>query len=92
MEIFATGGLVLLIGIGVVILVVLFLVMLLIARAWFKVARADEALVVSGRSQKDGAGKDSAVTVIVNGKASGQPDHAAPRNDFAAFAPGLDDR
>ncbi|GHD83532.1 flotillin [Salinibacterium amurskyense] len=73
MEIFATGGLVLLIGIGVVILVVLFLVMLLIARAWFKVARADEALVVSGRSQKDSSGKDSAVTVIVNGKALVNP-------------------
>ncbi|MBH0130773.1 flotillin family protein [Salinibacterium sp. NK8237] len=73
MEFFATGGLVLLIGIGVVVLVVLFLVMLLIARAWFKVARADEALVVSGRSQKDGAGNDSAVTVIVNGKALVNP-------------------
>ena len=73
MDIFATGGLVLIIGIGVVVLVVLFLVMLLIARAWFKVARADEALVVSGRSQKDGAGNDSAVTVIVNGKALVNP-------------------
>jgi len=73
MELFATGGLVLLIGIGVVVLVVLFLVMLLIARAWFKVARADEALVVSGRSQKDSTGSDSAVTVIVNGKALVNP-------------------
>lgn len=73
MDIFATGGLVLLIGIAVVVLVVLLLVLLLIARAWFKVARADEALVVSGRSQKDATGKDSAVTVIVNGKALVNP-------------------
>ncbi|EPR77158.1 Inner membrane protein YqiK [Leifsonia rubra CMS 76R] len=73
MELFATGGTVLLIGIGVVVVVVLLLILLLIARAWFKVARADEALVVSGRSQKDSSGRDSAVTVIVNGKALVNP-------------------
>jgi flotillin len=73
MELFATGGTILLIGIGVAVVVVLLLILLLVARAWFKVARADEALVVSGRSQKDSSGNDSAVTVIVNGKALVNP-------------------
>ena len=46
---------------------------LLSARAWIKVARADEALIISGKSQKDEGGTVHATTVVVNGKALVNP-------------------
>lgn len=49
------------------------LVVLLLIRSWMKVARADEALVVSGRRQTDEAGTQSNITVIVNGRAVVNP-------------------
>lgn len=65
------------IAVGLVVLVGFLLVVSLIGfivfRSWVKVARADEALVVSGRSQKLSDGTESAVTVIVNGKAAVNP-------------------
>lgn len=61
-------------GVGVAAAVVVLLIIvgigLLVMRSWIKVARADEALVVSGRKQ---ANSDSNVAVIVNGKAIVNP-------------------
>ncbi|WP_144794751.1 SPFH domain-containing protein [Microbacterium paludicola] len=85
MEIAGLVGILILVGIGVVILIVVGLIVLLFARSWIKVARADEALVISGRKQKiqrailaaDGTSSsesvDSPVTVIVNGKSLVNP-------------------
>lgn len=72
MEWIVGGGLFLLIAVGLVVLFVILLVVLLVARAWIKVARPDEALVISGRAQKIADG-ESPVTVIVNGKALVNP-------------------
>ncbi|MGO1803282.1 MAG: SPFH domain-containing protein, partial [Microbacteriaceae bacterium] len=85
MEIAGAVGILILVGIAVVALIVIGLVVLLFARSWIKVARADEALVISGRKQKvqraiisaDGTSSsesvDSPVTVIVNGKSLVNP-------------------
>lgn len=51
-------------------LAILALFALAVARAWIKVARADEALVISGKSQRGATGP---VSVIVNGKALVNP-------------------
>ena len=78
-------GILVIAGIALVVAVVVVLVLLLFARSWIKVARADEALVISGRKQKvqlavlsaDGSSRDemseSPVTVIVNGKSLVNP-------------------
>lgn len=50
-----------------------FVIYLIVARAWIKVARADEALIISGKSQKDADGTVHATTVVVNGKALVNP-------------------
>lgn len=85
MEIAGIVGILLIIGIAVVAVIVVGLIMLLFARSWIKVARADEALVISGRKQKvqravmnaDGTTSselaESPVTVIVNGKSLVNP-------------------
>ncbi|MGF3056102.1 flotillin domain-containing protein [Microbacterium sp. YY-01] len=89
MEIAAIGGILILVGIGIVAVVIIGLILLLFARSWIKVARADEALVISGRKQKiqravisvgaDGTPEttseitESPVTVIVNGKSLVNP-------------------
>ncbi len=85
MEIAGAVGILILVGIAVVVLIVVGLIVLLFARSWIKVARADEALVISGRKQKvqrailsaDGTSSsesvDSPVTVIVNGKSLVNP-------------------
>lgn len=78
-------GLLIIIGVAIVGVVIVLLVVLLLARSWIKVARADEALVISGRKQKvqrttvaaDGSTRpeieESPVTVIVNGKSLVNP-------------------
>ena len=78
-------GILIIVGIGIAIAIVVLLILLLFARSWIKVARADEALVISGRKQKvaravigaDGSTRDemseSPVTVIVNGKSLVNP-------------------
>ncbi|KQR39364.1 SPFH domain-containing protein [Microbacterium sp. Leaf159] len=85
MEIAGIVGILVIVGIAVVVAVVVLLILLLFARSWIKVARADEALVISGRKQKvaravigaDGSTRDemseSPVTVIVNGKSLVNP-------------------
>lgn len=85
MEIAGIVGILIVIGIAVVAAIVVLLILLLFARSWIKVARADEALVISGRKQKvqravigaDGTSSsemsESPVTVIVNGKSLVNP-------------------
>ncbi|GAA1855245.1 SPFH domain-containing protein [Microbacterium koreense] len=85
MEVAGAVGILIIIGIAVVVAIVVGLIVLLFARSWIKVARADEALVISGRKQKvqstvvsaDGASRsemsESPVTVIVNGKSLVNP-------------------
>lgn len=85
MEIAGLIGILTLVGIAVAVVIVIVLVLLLFARSWIKVARADEALVISGRKQKvqraiiaaDGSSSsemsESPVTVIVNGKSLVNP-------------------
>lgn len=87
---FATAaGSFLVVGVIVVVLIVGGLLTLIFARSWIKVARADEALVISGRKQRvqrqvvsigaDGRPvtqeetDESPVTVIVNGKSLVNP-------------------
>ncbi|HBS08449.1 MAG TPA: flotillin family protein, partial [Microbacterium sp.] len=45
-------GILIIIGIAVVAAIIIALIGLLLAKAWIKVARADEALVISGRKQR----------------------------------------
>ena len=64
--------------VGVVLLLlaavlVIALIAFVVIRRWIKVARADEALVISGKSQKNADGSTSATTVVVNGKAVVNP-------------------
>ncbi|MEJ1088075.1 SPFH domain-containing protein [Microbacterium sp. Mu-80] len=85
MEIAGLVGILVIIGIAVVAVIIVLLILLLFARSWIKVARADEALVISGRKQKvqravlnaDGTSSselaESPVTVIVNGKSLVNP-------------------
>lgn len=85
MEIAGVVGILVIIGVGVVAAIIVGLILLLFARSWIKVARADEALVISGRKQKvqqavvnvDGSTRselsESPVTVIVNGKSLVNP-------------------
>lgn len=85
MEIAGVVGILIIVGIAVVAAIVIGLIALLFARSWIKVARADEALVISGRKQKvqstvlaaDGTSSsemsESPVTVIVNGKSLVNP-------------------
>lgn len=71
MEFALAGGVVVLIGIIAVVILVLLVIALIIAKTWIKVARSDEALVVSGKAPKN---KDeSSLAVIVNGKALVNP-------------------
>ncbi|WP_040166935.1 SPFH domain-containing protein [Microbacterium gorillae] len=89
MEVAAIVGTLIIVGVALVVLVIVGLIILLFARSWIKVARADEALVISGRKQKvqrtvavrnaDGTmgsqneTEESPVTVIVNGKSLVNP-------------------
>ena len=70
MDILAAGGLTFVIVIALAVIVGVLLVVFLVMRAFTKVAKADEALVISGKSQKiAGTDEESKVTVIVNGRA-----------------------
>jgi len=71
MELAIAGGALILVGIIVVVLIVALIIGLIIAKMWIKVARSDEALVVSGKSKK--SKDESSLAVIVNGKALVNP-------------------
>lgn len=71
----AAGGVAIVIGLIVLLVVaaIIALIVTLLMRAWYKVARADEALVIVGRKQKKGAGPTSNVAVIRGGGAVVNP-------------------
>jgi flotillin len=69
-----TAGIVIAVIILLVVLAIVGLIVTLLMRAWYKVARADEALVIVGRkAKKGGAGPASALTVIRGGGAIVNP-------------------
>ncbi|MGO1630247.1 MAG: flotillin, partial [Microbacterium sp.] len=59
--------------IALAVAVVAAIIILIIMRTWVKVARADEALVISGRKSRAQAKDEPPVTVIVNGRAVVNP-------------------
>lgn len=64
-------GIIFAVGAVIVVALIAALIIFGIFRSWIKVARADEALVVSGK--KDSSAEGSNVSVIVNGKAIVNP-------------------
>src|SRR3546814_17173521 len=74
MDLIALGGVGLLVLIGVGVAVVALIVILILIRAWYRVARADEALVIVGKKQRSTAGGESSrITVITGGGANVNP-------------------
>ena len=73
MEIAALGALGLLIAVVAVIVVVVLIIVLILIRAWYRVAKADEALVIVGKRQKRTDGQSSRITVITGGGAIVNP-------------------
>jgi flotillin len=72
-EILAAGGALVIVGIAVVAAIVLLVFLLIMVRAWYKVAKADQALVVVGKSQKNASGESSRISVITGGGALVNP-------------------
>jgi flotillin len=72
MELAALGAAGLLVLVGAVVLVVVLIIVLILIRAWYRVAKADEALVIVGKRQKSATG-DSRITVITGGGAIVNP-------------------
>lgn len=66
-------GVLVAIGAGVVGLIVVGLIVALFIRAWYRVAKADEALVIVGKSQRGADGSSSRITVITGGGAIVNP-------------------
>ena len=64
MDILATGGALVIVSIAVVAAIILIVFLLIMVRAWYKVAKADQALVVVGKSQKNASGESSRISVI----------------------------
>ncbi|WP_363331617.1 SPFH domain-containing protein [Microbacterium sp.] len=60
-------------GIVVVAVIVLLVFALIMVRAWYKVAKADQALVIVGKSQKGADGASSRISVITGGGALVNP-------------------
>src|SRR3546814_17606313 len=74
MDLVALGGVGLLVLIGVGVALVALIVILILIRAWYRVARADEALVIVGKKQRSTAGgESSSITVIPGGGAIVNP-------------------
>jgi flotillin len=74
MELAALGAAGLLIVVGVVVLVIVLIIVLILIRAWYRVAKADEALVIVGKRQKSVDGQSSSrITVITGGGAIVNP-------------------
>lgn len=73
MDIFAAGGTLVIVSIAVVAAIILLIFLLVMVRAWYKVAKADQALVVVGKSQKNASGESSRISVITGGGALVNP-------------------
>ncbi|MDT0180478.1 SPFH domain-containing protein [Microbacterium sp. ARD31] len=73
MDFLATVGLIVPIVIIAIVALVLFFIGLLVFRAWYRVAKADEALVIVGKTQKGADGVSSRISVITGGGAIVNP-------------------
>ncbi|MDQ1083772.1 MULTISPECIES: flotillin family protein [Microbacterium] len=73
MELAALGAVGLIAAIVVVVAVVVLGVLALVIRGWYRVAKADEALVIVGKRQKSADGESSRITVITGGGAIVNP-------------------
>lgn len=74
MDLIALGGVGLLVLIGAGVAVIALIVILILIRAWYRVARADEALVIVGKKQRSTPGGEaSRITVITGGGAIVNP-------------------
>lgn len=67
MDLFAAGSMFVLIGIVVVVAVIVLIFVLIMVRAWYKVAKADQALVIVGKTQRGVGGESSRISVITGG-------------------------
>ncbi|MBZ6372301.1 MAG: flotillin family protein, partial [Microbacterium hominis] len=67
MDIFAAGGALVVGVIAVIAAIILLIFILIMVRAWYKVAKADQALVIVGKSQKGADGASSRISVITGG-------------------------
>jgi flotillin len=66
-DLLATGGVLVILGIVAVAVIVVLIIVLIMVRSWYKVAKADQALVIVGKSQKNAAGEASRISVITGG-------------------------
>lgn len=73
MEILAAGGAIMIGAVALVALIVILIFVLIMVRAWYKVAKADQALVVVGKNQKNASGESSRISVITGGGALVNP-------------------
>jgi flotillin len=74
MELAALGAVGLLVVVGIVVLVIVLVIVLILIRAWYRVAKADEALVIVGKRQRSTDGQTSSrITVITGGGAIVNP-------------------
>ncbi|MBB2974495.1 flotillin [Microbacterium endophyticum] len=73
MEFAALGAVGLIAIIAVVVIIVVGVIVAILVRAWYRVARADEALVIVGKRQKSNDGGSSRITVITGGGAIVNP-------------------
>lgn len=74
MEIAALGAIGLLVVVIAIVLVVVLVIVLILIRAWYRVAKADEALVIVGKRQRSTDGQTSSrITVITGGGAIVNP-------------------
>lgn len=73
MDLLAAGGIGIAVIFGIGAAVIALIIVIILIRAWYRVAKADEALVIVGKSQKNAQGDSSRITVITGGGAIVNP-------------------
>ena len=73
MDPIAAGGVLAIAIIVAIVVVVVFIITLIMVRAWYKVAKADQALVIVGKNQKNVGGESSRISIITGGGALVNP-------------------
>ncbi|KEP73903.1 flotillin, partial [Microbacterium sp. SUBG005] len=73
MEFAALGAIGIVVVIALVVVIVVILIIAGLIRGWYRVAKADEALVIVGKRQKSADGESSRITVITGGGAIVNP-------------------
>ena len=73
MDAIAAGGVLAIAIIVAIVVVVVFIITLIMVRAWYKVAKADQALVIVGKNQKNVGGESSRISIITGGGALVNP-------------------